>query len=1240
MKKGTLLLISLICCLLLQAQTPPTTTKNTPIVSIPTSPEAAALSIRGSYSTGKFSGSMAYDLPIYSLKMPGLEIPIGLHYQSNGVRVDEIASRVGLGWSLEAGGVISRTIMNYPDEQTAHHSYPPNIPINQTDNAWLTFIQTGLIHGQNDIPDVFSFSFLNYSGKFYLTQDLTAVIMVPYQNLKITYDTSLQSFTIKTPDGNTFVFSTKGTTIYAVTGNETGLSDSRSSQQATTSWQLTKITTPFGDNVNFQYDTNYQYSYNQDISQLAYGAYTGWNGTIRFYTYPEIVQARPFNTTYNYYIAREPLLRKIETTRYGSVLFTDDASLRLDFEDYFNTNTRPHKLKSIDIYNGKDTSPVKHVDLASSYTTSTDNNYGSQNMGTYGTFNGCLNRLFLDNVTFEDTEKYTFGYNRRSEMPRVMSYARDPWGYYDGNRTKQSLISVPSDAYDIGFSGLQSVDQTPNPNYTSVGMLNIITYPTGGSRNIEFEQNGYSGNFVGGCRVSRTYENNTDNNPFNIIRYYYNTYEQRATPLFTCYSNPVFVEAVTDLYLEGTYGARKATRLRYSSGVMTSSTCAGNPCFYPVVTESYGNNFENGGKEYYFTGGCDESPESVVGNMPTTREIQSATHPDREKLIKETTFTVSNNTKQVQKELEYTYGFDESKTNTIYGFVTNRSNSVIKVYDYPYPPGPTNEQLSGANSYYGYNPLTWLYNYEIANGPTYVLRDQFGLYESYFQLYRYKILSKCIQLQKVVERDFLNGNLVDKTTNYLYNSNNLLSSKEDVLETGNTLKEMYKYSNEYNFLNSDPTIQALKKMNDNYIVMPIEVTKWRNNMVVGGNLSKFNETLTGNYFLPSEKLSLKLSGPSNSFTPTATPDGGSPFIYDSHYTTDVFIDKYDIYGNIMQYHKPDNVNVSFMWGYNNTLPVIKAKNVDWNTLNAKASTALSYCGYSTLETLLGNSTSFSDVNWASFNRTLRSNLPDALVNTYTYKPVIGMTSQTDPRGICSYYTYDTANRLYLMRDDDRKILGTYRYAYQNNPDNGQGGYSLAATISTNANMYSIGNTCYASVNTSGGSGNYTYNWSVVNNSSGVVIASTTSKSANYSFSISQTGSFTICCNVNDNLLGTSKILSTNISCSNSCSGNLNVQSGFYNLSNSLTSDGTNVTIILAFYPIATMQVGTRYLIESISSGNCNCRPSATRTMFVSPGGRSFYIEVSPQGYVYCTIVSGTAISPYSSVGIGSLSYKL
>lgn len=62
------------------------------------------------------TGTAQMGVPLYTLKDGNFSVPIGLSYNASGIKVEDVASNVGLNWNLEAGGRIVRIVKDKPDE--------------------------------------------------------------------------------------------------------------------------------------------------------------------------------------------------------------------------------------------------------------------------------------------------------------------------------------------------------------------------------------------------------------------------------------------------------------------------------------------------------------------------------------------------------------------------------------------------------------------------------------------------------------------------------------------------------------------------------------------------------------------------------------------------------------------------------------------------------------------------------------------------------------------------------------------------------------------------------------------------------------------------------------------------------------------------------------------------------------------------------------------------------------------
>ncbi|MFM7858351.1 MAG: hypothetical protein ACKO96_42140 [Flammeovirgaceae bacterium] len=79
------------------------------------SPEAASLGKYVDFPISLHTGTPAIGIDLYQLSTYNYKHPIALNYHASGVKVQEIASRQGIGWSLQAGGIITCIVNNKPD---------------------------------------------------------------------------------------------------------------------------------------------------------------------------------------------------------------------------------------------------------------------------------------------------------------------------------------------------------------------------------------------------------------------------------------------------------------------------------------------------------------------------------------------------------------------------------------------------------------------------------------------------------------------------------------------------------------------------------------------------------------------------------------------------------------------------------------------------------------------------------------------------------------------------------------------------------------------------------------------------------------------------------------------------------------------------------------------------------------------------------------------------------------------
>lgn len=285
------------------------------------SPESASLGKYGDIPISHHTGTANIPIPIYTVTDGPLSLPISLSYHSSGIRVDEMASQVGLGWSLNAGGMITRSVNGGPDEgrrRTGGRSsrngwgwyknggIPPEItdPENTCGSPNINcFFDNGdpsspeycdcrnysydAGRGLADTePDIFSISMPGFSGKF-LFNEVGEAITIPKSDVKIKpileiFDNYLgpnngrfKSWTVTLPNGTKYFFGESGATENVYNGLNT-----HDEEYSTSTWYLYKVESLSGNHrINLTYN-NISYRYGSRSGHSVQRGYvTGQNGS-------------------------------------------------------------------------------------------------------------------------------------------------------------------------------------------------------------------------------------------------------------------------------------------------------------------------------------------------------------------------------------------------------------------------------------------------------------------------------------------------------------------------------------------------------------------------------------------------------------------------------------------------------------------------------------------------------------------------------------------------------------------------------------------------------------------------------------------------------------------------------------------------------------------------------------------------------------------------------------------------
>nr|WP_317632565.1 hypothetical protein [uncultured Flavobacterium sp.] len=133
---------------------------------------------------------------------------------------------------------------------------------------------------------------------------------------------------------------------------------------------------------------------------------------------------------------------------------------------------------------------------------------------------------------------------------------------------------------------------------------------------------------------------------------------------------------------------------------------------------------------------------------------------------------------------------------------------------------------------------------------------------------------------------------------------------------------------------------------------------------------------------------------------------------------------YSCEGKLLEYKTKDGVYVSQIWGYNGAFVIAELHNIRYTEINEQLLNSLIAASNLT-------NTSYNENNIRGIVNQLRDAHPNVQIKSYTFNPLIGITSLTDVNGRNEFYEYDSFNRLYRIKDHNLLILKEYNYNYKN-----------------------------------------------------------------------------------------------------------------------------------------------------------------------------------------------------------------
>lgn len=1046
---------------------------------LPPAPNAASIIKYGGIKVNQNTGAPNISIPITNVSLRKLSTGISLGYSSTGIKVDEVASRVGMGWTILAGGVITRIMRGKPDELNIRHVPYAEVGTNvSTYNFMYRIVNTYSPTGYDSEPDLFSFNFDGFSGSFVFDDNMQVVPIIPSKfKFEYQFTSSYWNFKITTPDGVSYYFGGDNATE---TTKREQLCGKSYETYIPTAWYLTKIEQPNGDAIFFHY-TPWEYTYDNGVSETMYwtliaqleGGSGGGDCATKFAT------AIPNTSCINISRTQGVLLDEIRAP--GNQLIKFDYTTREDCADKLiskmtQTNLATGSVGVTNIWNFL-------------YKTDTSANYNGKS------YNGINKTPYLIGLIQRNADsslllQHTFVYNDPLGRPPRLSYAQDHWGYFNGknNTTLIPLLDQSDDKIKFKYA---TANREPDFKYAVKGMLSKIMYPTGGFDSLVYESNEVMENLPTGNNhelFSRVTGTATSGEKSDTSSFVVNT-NQNIPIVINCIDNSG-TGSFDSVHNFGTLQILNPSgQVVYSQTKVTPGTNILDS-FRTITTGRYSVTVKAMGTvvttkvTINFIPNIGTTTNSVSIGGIRVKSIFTSPNKDEKPIVKRYYYgrinSLNNSSLIGIPHPIYKKVFDTRvscvpgvpSADGVYHHIAMYSNSIVTLLNfqsalisYGTVVESNGDSLAGGASETNFNALSdapgyilWgdgvvgapysnassLLNSKVKDETIYKLDNTNTLVPINKKINTYKLDTRKTKwvYGYSINQKYVNSATLDSTNCALVLSSFLSSfdmtrydylskwiyqdSSTDITYDQNGLNPVSQVSVYY----YDDSVNLQLSKTDTYDSkgnLKRSVFKYPNDYT---NIDVYNDMQSKNISSPVIDVQTFTNSIKNVEINTNYKKwSNSNYLPDSIYKGTLAnpleiegaITKYDKAGNILEFKGRNGVLTSIIYGYNNLFPVAKIVGASYNQAKNKLSVDTAVIN------VYGSEELIPELN------NIRTGLPNAFVTTYTYQNLVGVTSITDENSKTTSFDYDGLNRLKTVRDFENNYLKKLDYSY-NQPD--------------------------------------------------------------------------------------------------------------------------------------------------------------------------------------------------------------